>query len=124
MTKHSDRVGWEVAMILCSCTKLQALLWPVSKVRLVMSCPGGAVDAACIMESFVMTHVTCCSSCTVVMLYSVRVKVNTFSLPILIHCPGVSVLDWCAGVWAEIVVIMSLHWLVFSCLLFSQFDFS
>ena len=70
-----------------------------------------------------MTHVTGVSSCIVIVLYGVRVEVDTFGMPILIPCPGVCVPDWCAGVWAEVVVFLSLHWFVCSCLLFSSSSF-
>ena len=63
-----------------------------------------------------------CAGRIVVMLYSISVKVDTFCLAVLIACYGACVLDWCAGVWAEVVVLMPLHWFVCSCL-FSQSGF-
>ena len=115
-------------MVLCNCT--------IVSPSFVVTCSHGQVgrELSCrccgcclyygvIHWQFVMTHVTGCSHCTVGVLYGVGVKVNPFGLLILICCPDVCVLDWCAGVWAEIVVVTSLYWLVCSYLMFPQFGF-
>ena len=64
-----------------------------------------------------------CSGHSVVMLYGVRVEVDTLCLAVLVACCGVCVLDWCAGVQTEVVVLRSLGWSVCSCLLFSESGF-
>ena len=60
-----------------------------------------------------------CSSHVVVMLYGVGIEMETFRLAVLVTCYSVRVLDWCAGVWAKIIVLWPLQ-SVCSCLFFSD----
>ena len=115
-------------MVLCNCTVVSIGFVTTHSHGLVgrelsCRCRGCYLYYGVIRWWFVTTCVTGCSSHTVVMLYGVRVKVDTFCLPILICYPGVRVLDWCAEVWAKVVVLMSLCWFVCSCLLYSQSGF-
>ena len=91
--------------------------------KLSCRCCGCCLYYGVIRWQLVTTRVPGCSSRTVVVLYGVRVKVDPFSLSTLSCHPNVCILDWCARVWAEIVVVTSLYWLICSCLMFSPFGF-